>query len=416
MFAEKQLDTFIEWILFWLNVGDSGWQWRLFEWRRKFSVGAERCQFDAAQWRSDGHSWIERQWQKGIARCDRVSCGRFNAWPSAFEWINIDKVNVSTSLRLCDACNWLHSWTHCVANAALHADGGKNEFMKLFLISHLNLNILGFQLNGYSKGSKVRQILADLALSQVANKRVEYLNISENRRLAIGTYEQYHYISRKLTLRFVFSSKRYSVGAWSRDAPTRRAYPGSGTVERIFTDINSVEFGQKDRLRNSAIAGETTFGCLSIFGSSIIPVLGWSRILRRHTCDAWIFPRHWIPVSATGKSVDVLFVFVDSWSQASPIESTSRDDIDWFIILFVFCRSRDRFLESSQQIEALVQRFARETPMPDMPMNPIGSGKVPLSYGKPGEVRVWGMLYLWVDEIYNPKFGTGNRVSIAISN
>lgn len=57
-------------------------------------------------------------------------------------------------------------------------------------------------------------------------------------------------------------------------------------------------------------------------------------------------------------------------------------------------RSRDRFLESSQQIEALVQRFARETPMPDMPMNPIGSGKVPLSYGKPGEIRVWGMLYL----------------------
>lgn len=57
-------------------------------------------------------------------------------------------------------------------------------------------------------------------------------------------------------------------------------------------------------------------------------------------------------------------------------------------------RSRERFLESSQQIEALVQRFARESPMPDIPMNPIGSGKVPLSYGKPGEVRVWGMLYL----------------------
>jgi len=32
----------------------------------------------------------------------------------------------------------------------------------------------------------VRQVLADLALSQVAHKRVEYLNISEARRLAIG--------------------------------------------------------------------------------------------------------------------------------------------------------------------------------------------------------------------------------------
>lgn len=34
----------------------------------------------------------------------------------------------------------------------------------------------------------MRQILADLALSQVANKRVEYLNASERRRLAIGKF------------------------------------------------------------------------------------------------------------------------------------------------------------------------------------------------------------------------------------
>lgn len=41
-------------------------------------------------------------------------------------------------------------------------------------------------LSGYLKSSKVRQILADLALSQVSNKKVENLNISERRRLAIG--------------------------------------------------------------------------------------------------------------------------------------------------------------------------------------------------------------------------------------
>lgn len=41
-------------------------------------------------------------------------------------------------------------------------------------------------LNGYLKSSKVRQVLADLALSQVANKKVENLNVSERRRLAIG--------------------------------------------------------------------------------------------------------------------------------------------------------------------------------------------------------------------------------------
>lgn len=53
--------------------------------------------------------------------------------------------------------------------------------MKKFLI-----NCLDFKLSGYLKSSKVRQVLADLALSQVAHKRVEYLNISEARRLAIG--------------------------------------------------------------------------------------------------------------------------------------------------------------------------------------------------------------------------------------
>lgn len=69
----------------------------------------------------------------------------------------------------------------------------------------------------------------------------------------------------------------------------------------------------------------------------------------------------------------------------------------------LFCRSRDRFVESSQQIEALVQRFARETPLPDVPMNPMGSGKVPLSYGKPSEIKVWGMLYLYVYVIKTTK-------------
>lgn len=51
-------------------------------------------------------------------------------------------------------------------------------------------------------------------------------------------------------------------------------------------------------------------------------------------------------------------------------------------------------MESSQQIEALVERFARESPIPEAPINPIGSGKIPLAYGKPGELKVWGILYL----------------------
>lgn len=68
--------------------------------------------------------------------------------------------------------------------------------------------------------------------------------------------------------------------------------------------------------------------------------------------------------------------------------------VDLIFMFILHCRSRDRFVESSQQIEALVQRFARETPLPDV--NQLGSGKVPLSYGKPSEIKVWGMLYLYV--------------------
>lgn len=41
-------------------------------------------------------------------------------------------------------------------------------------------------LSGYLKSSKVRQVLADLALSQVANRKVENLSLSERRRLSIG--------------------------------------------------------------------------------------------------------------------------------------------------------------------------------------------------------------------------------------
>ena len=39
----------------------------------------------------------------------------------------------------------------------------------------------------YVKSARVKQVLADLALSQVANRRVDTLTTSEHRRLTIGT-------------------------------------------------------------------------------------------------------------------------------------------------------------------------------------------------------------------------------------
>jgi ATP-binding cassette, subfamily G (WHITE), member 5 (sterolin 1) len=60
----------------------------------------------------------------------------------------------------------------------------------------------------------------------------------------------------------------------------------------------------------------------------------------------------------------------------------------------LFSRSRDRFLESSQQIEALVERFSRETNISDGPPNSGVVGKIPLAYGKPSEFKVWGILFI----------------------
>ncbi len=43
-----------------------------------------------------------------------------------------------------------------------------------------------FQVSRYVKSARVKQVLADLALSQVANRRVDTLTNSEHRRLTIG--------------------------------------------------------------------------------------------------------------------------------------------------------------------------------------------------------------------------------------
>ena len=47
---------------------------------------------------------------------------------------------------------------------------------------------IGPKVSQYVKSARVKQVLADLALSPVANRQVETLTQSEYRRLAIGTY------------------------------------------------------------------------------------------------------------------------------------------------------------------------------------------------------------------------------------
>jgi hypothetical protein len=51
-------------------------------------------------------------------------------------------------------------------------------------------------------------------------------------------------------------------------------------------------------------------------------------------------------------------------------------------------------LESSQQIEALVERFSRETNLADGPPPAGMIGKIPLAYGKPSEFKVFWTIFL----------------------
>lgn len=56
----------------------------------------------------------------------------------------------------------------------------------VFFISDLSNSGFCLQISGYLKSSKVKQVMGDLALSQVAHKDVTNLTKSEYRRLIIG--------------------------------------------------------------------------------------------------------------------------------------------------------------------------------------------------------------------------------------
>ncbi|KAL5274652.1 ABCG5 family protein [Megaselia abdita] len=205
------------------------------------------------------------------------------------------------------------------------------------------------RLTGYLKSSKVRQVLADLALTQVAKKYVENLNISEKRRLSIGVQ-----LVRDPVMILL-------------DEPTQYLNPlNAYLLISILSNISK------------------KCGCGIILSlekprSDVFPFLDKALFL----CLGGVV--------YSGGTRTMLEYFHNIGFPCPQLENPL---MYYLCLSTVDRRSRDRFVESSQQIDALIERFSREPVMSEINLPPKNVAKYPISYGKPTELKVWFMILM----------------------
>ncbi|XP_041976069.1 ATP-binding cassette sub-family G member 5 [Aricia agestis] len=205
------------------------------------------------------------------------------------------------------------------------------------------------KISGYMKSSKVKQVMADLALSQVADKCVTSLTKSEYRRLVIGV----QLIRDPLILLL--------------DEPTWDLDPLN-----TYLVISILSNAAKKY-------GTTIILTMEKPRSDVFPFL--DRVVYLCLGD----------VVYAGPTRNLLDYF---GSIGFPCPQLENPLMYYLCLSTVDRRSRERFIESNHQIAALVEKFRVEGPALMQTAGPRGLNKVQHSYGKMTGVSVLWMLYL----------------------
>ncbi|XP_045764532.1 ATP-binding cassette sub-family G member 5 [Maniola jurtina] len=220
------------------------------------------------------------------------------------------------------------------------------------------------KISGYLKSSKVKQVMADLALSQVANKCVTNLTKSEYRRLVIGV----QLIRDPIILLL--------------DEPTWDLDPLN-----TYLVISILSNAAKKY-------GTTIILTMEKPRSDVFPFL--DRVVYLCLGD----------VVYAGPTRNLLDYF---GSIGFPCPQLENPLMYYLCLSTVDRRSRERFIESNHQIAALVEKFKVEGPAIMQGNHAehgriINPNKIQLNYGKAGGVRTIWMLYLrMLASIFNVK-------------
>lgn len=207
------------------------------------------------------------------------------------------------------------------------------------------------KISGYLKSSKVKQVMADLALSQVANKCVTTLTKSEYRRLVIGVQ-----LIRDPVILLL-------------DEPTWDLDPLN-----TYLVISILSNAAKKY-------GTTIILTMEKPRSDVFPFL--DRVVYLCLGD----------VVYAGPTRNLLDYFS---SIGFPCPQLENPLMYYLCLSTVDRRSRERFIESNHQIAALVDKFRTEGPalVSGNPEHGRANPKVQVHYGRPGGARTVGLLYL----------------------